>query len=595
MGLTTTILTVSLVLQILAVLLAVRLIRATGSAAWGWIAVAIGLMALRRAVTLHGILLREIPPPELAVEGIALAISLCLVVGLASIKPVFDRIRSSEAEARRSEARFQEIAETIQEAFWVVSPDGARVEVASPALARFWGQEAGALLARPGLLLEGIHPEDRSAFQDLVDGLCRLGKGELEHRVLRPDGTERWLRTQLSAVHRSADLPIDRIVAVSEDVTEHRQLAQELRQAQKMEAIGHLAGGIAHDFNNLLTTINGYTELLLETLPEEAEERDWIVQIGDAGQRAARITRQLLALGRRQSEKIEGVALDAVVLGLEGLLRRTIREDVDLVLDLGGATTVEGVQGQLEQVVLNLAINAADALPEGGTLRITTRRETAPVGDTVILRVSDTGVGMAPETLDRIFEPFFTTKGPDRGTGLGLSTVRAVVERHEGTVDVTSNPGEGTTFEVVLPAASNALAHAVEAPPERREVRNETILVAEDDPALQALVSTVLVRAGYRVLVAGDGARAQRLAEAHQEPVDLLLTDSVMPTQGGAALAEWIQARHPGVRVLYMSGYPERVLAEGNHPRRGVDFLQKPFRPDQLLAAVQEALDGDAP
>jgi PAS domain S-box-containing protein len=390
-------------------------------------------------------------------------------------------------------------------------------------------------------------------------------------------------------------------LGVLTDVTERLALEQQLRQAQKMEAVGRLAGGIAHDFNNLLTVILGRSQLLLRKVGDDPA-RDSLELIQGTAQQAAALTRQLLAFSRQQAVRPEVLSLSVVVGNMEQMLRRLLGEDIDLSITLGAIGCVTADPAQLDQVVMNLAVNARDAMPQGGRLSI----ETADVvldrayaqhhlrvepGPYVMLAVSDTGAGMDAETLSHIFEPFFTTKEPGKGTGLGLAMVYGIVHQCGGHISVESAPGRGTTFRLHLPrvAAAPAAAAAPEVPARPRG--SETILLVEDEARVLDLTREMLVEAGYTVLAASGPTEALRLAEERPERIDLLLTDVIMPQMNGTELAERLTARRPGLRVLYMSGYTFDTMARRDAARAAVSLLQKPFSMETLGEKVREVLD----
>ncbi|MDB5306446.1 MAG: Blue-light-activated protein [Gemmataceae bacterium] len=394
------------------------------------------------------------------------------------------------------------------------------------------------------------------------------------------------------------------LATVARDVTGAKRLEEQYRQAQKMEAVGQLAGGIAHDFNNLLTIINGYSDLLLQSLPPADPSRALLAEIHRAGERSAGLTRQLLAFSRRQVLAPRVLDLNAVVADTEKMLRRVIGEDVRLAIAPGhGLWPVRADSGQVEQVLLNLAVNARDAMPTGGRLTIETRNVElddeyarahpgARPGPHILLAASDSGCGMTPEVKARIFEPFFTTKGPGKGTGLGLATVYGIVTQSGGHIGVDSEAGVGTTFKVYLPRAdgpvggSKVRAGAL-APPRGAE----TVLLVEDDPGVRALTRHILAGCGYTVVEAGDGDEAARAAVRHAGPIHLLVTDVVMPGQGGRAVAERLLERHPGLKVLYVSGYTDDAVVRHGVLHEAVNFLQKPFSPVALAHKVREVLD----
>jgi PAS domain S-box-containing protein len=397
------------------------------------------------------------------------------------------------------------------------------------------------------------------------------------------------------------------LLAVTQDITERKELEKQFLQAQKMEAIGKLAGGVAHDFNNLLTVINGYSDMLLSQLQADDPNAGYASEIKKAGDRAAALTRQLLAFSRRQVLMPQVLDLNTIIANMDKMLLRLIGEDVDLIAtpgkDLG---SVKADPGQVEQIILNLAVNARDAMPEGGKLTVETanveldefyaaKHVAAKAGPHVMLAVSDTGTGMDAETQKRIFEPFFTTKGPGKGTGLGLSTVYGIVKQSEGHIWVYSEPGMGTTFKVYLPR--------VDLPVERTDLINEeesahkgaeTVLIVEDEPSVRALVRTTLESKGYQILEATQGADALAIAKEHHGNIDLLLTDLVMPGISGRVLAEQMTALRPDIKVIYMSGYTDDAMVRHGGLSPGMAFMQKPFTPGVLSRKIREALDGRA-
>ena len=370
-----------------------------------------------------------------------------------------------------------------------------------------------------------------------------------------------------------------------------RAREEELRQAQKMEAMGRFAGGIAHDFNNLLTAIAGHTTFLERSLALDHPGRADALEIARVTERAASLTRQILAFSRRQVLQPEIIDLNDVIRNTEGMLRRMIGEDVELTCRLAlDLAAVRADPGQMEQVLLNLAVNARDAMPRGGQLRISTANEDGPP-PRVCVEVSDTGVGMDPETQARVFDPFFTTKDRFKGTGLGLSTVYGIVQQSEGSIAVHSQKGRGTAFRILLPASTampRAMRLRAEATPERG---SETVLLAEDEATVRRLMRRILDENGYTVLEARDGAEALALARQHAGPIDLLVTDVVMPEMGGGELTERLKALHPEARVLYVSGYADEATEPHGVLGGGSSFLAKPFSFEALARKVREVLD----
>jgi signal transduction histidine kinase/DNA-binding NarL/FixJ family response regulator len=395
----------------------------------------------------------------------------------------------------------------------------------------------------------------------------------------------------------------------AEDITEHRALEQQLRQAQKMEAVGRLAGGIAHDFNNLLMVISGYCEFLLERVGADPELRGPAQEIARAADRATSLTRQLLAFSRKQMLAPKVIDLNTIVSENLKMLDRLIGEDINLVMipgsDLGA---VKADPGQVEQVIMNLAVNARDAMPRGGKLTIETSNVTfdesdarlhppADPGEYVMLSMGDTGQGMDSETQTHIFEPFFTTKGSS-GTGLGLSMVYGIVKQSDGFIWVSSEPDKGTIFKIYLPRVSASreippVAHP--AKPVSLEPGHETILIVEDEVNLRFLARQYLTQQGYTVLEAGEGATAAQVANAHDGPIHLMLTDVIMPGMNGRELAQQISLSRPEMRVLYMSGYAEDAVGHNGTLDAGISLLPKPFTLPTLKARVREILDTPLP
>ncbi len=399
-------------------------------------------------------------------------------------------------------------------------------------------------------------------------------------------------------------------VGVQTDVTERVRLEEQVRQSQKMEAIGQLAGGIAHDFNNLVTIINGYSEILLRGVPAADPRNKHLTLIHHAGERAATLTRQLLTFSRKQA--VTPVVLDIaeVAANLEKMLRRVLGEDIDLVTTLQpGVGFIKADAGQVEQVIMNLAVNARDAMPQGGSLVIEaatcrpgsfvlTAQAAAQIqtdirDSYVVLTVTDTGHGMDAATQAHIFEPFFTTKEVGKGTGLGLATVYGIVKQSGGHIAVESEPGKGTTFRVYFPRVEKVSPTSKSDPgPTKLPQGQETILLVEDEEGVREFARHVLDEAGYRVLEARDGPEARRVSEAHQGPIHLLVTDVVMPQMSGRQVAEALGAQRPTLKVLYLSGYTDDAVMRHGIREAEVAFLPKPFTPSILAQKVREVLDG---
>jgi PAS domain S-box-containing protein len=480
----------------------------------------------------------------------------------------------------------------------------ARLLLVNPSTCRLVGYDADSLLQQSVLRL--FHTDDHDRLAALLAD-CANGPGEprvAQARAVRADGT--GLDIELTAVNRLDDAAVRGMILSLRDVTrdlfEHRRLEGQFLQAQKMEPLGRLAGGIAHDFNNLLTAIGGYTEFLAEEFTESDPRMREVEEIRKATERATALTRQLLAFSRKQALKLTAIDLNAVVGNMDRMLRRLIGEDVTLNTVLSAdLQPAHADAGQIEQVIVNLAVNARDAMPRGGHLRLETanvalraedvsRQGDVEPGVYVMLAVSDTGVGMSAETRAHLFEPFFTTKERGRGTGLGLSTVYGIVKQCGGHIAVTSEVDRGTTFRVYLPQAATQTAVTIGTPIEISG-GSETILVVEDEPSVLRLTREALERRGSRVLTASGWLEALDLVSRKTIEMDLVLTDVVMPGMGGRMLGERIRLIRPDVKLLYMSGYPEGALDQQGNRRPRVELLEKPFTADRLALKVRQALD----
>jgi PAS domain S-box-containing protein len=505
------------------------------------------------------------------------------------------------AEARGARDFLRSIAEHSPAGIVTTDVRG-RITYWSPRAQELLGYRADEVLGRP---VAEFQRGGREAARDLMRRLRAEDRiREHEAEILARDG--RWMecRFALAMLRDSAGAEIGTL-AILEDTSERKRLEAQLRQAQKMEAVGRLAGGIAHDFNNLLAVIMGHSDLIKSVLRKGDALAHDVEQIRRASERAASLTRQLLAFSRRQFLQPQVIDVNTLVGNLATMLRRLIGEDVQLELRLDPAAgRVSADPGQLEQVVMNLTVNARDAMPQGGRVVL----ETAPVtldqafvtahpgsavGAHVRLSIHDTGYGMGPDVLAHLFEPFFTTKEPGRGTGLGLSTVYGIVKQHRGYIDVISEPGRGSSFGVYLPRVEAKTTP--DRPTPREPVRpggRETVLFVEDEVALRDLMHRVLTKGGYSVLAAGDGLEALALAEGHSQRIDLVVTDVIMPRMSGPELAARLRARDPEIRLLYVSGYTaDQLRSAQTDLGAGATLLPKPFTSDGLLRKVREVLD----
>jgi PAS domain S-box-containing protein len=519
---------------------------------------------------------------------------------LAMIRDLTARNQANDA-LRTAEERMRFSLESANVGIWDMDYASGRNEWSDVMEAQY-GLPPGSFPGTFDAFVALVHPEDRASVLATIERAASTGSDfSVLHRATLPDGTLRWL-DGIGHVHLGEHGQPVRAVGISLDVTERHALEVQFQQAQKMEAVGRMAGGIAHDFNNLLTVILGFCELLYPDLEGDRHRRD-VAEIQKAATRATELTRQLLAFGRKQI--IEPMLLDLtmVLREMEPMLGRLIREDVTVVLELGAALgTVKADRGQVEQVVVNLALNAQDAMPVGGTLTIEAANCTldehyaathvnVDPGPYLVLTVTDTGVGMTPEVRERLFEPFFTTKPVGKGTGLGLATVYGIVTRSGGSVSVVSEVGQGTSMQVYLPQvegpADAALAPAADAP-----VRGgrEAILVVEDAAPLRELTRRILERLGYEVMVAGNAEEATQLFDAHPV-IELLLTDVVMPGPSGPELTQQLVKRRPGLKVIYMSGYTDETIVQHGMLKAGIAFLHKPFTARALGSKIRETLD----
>jgi two-component system cell cycle sensor histidine kinase/response regulator CckA len=503
-------------------------------------------------------------------------------------------ITSNVTEQRRAHADRDRFFSLSLDMLVVASPNGYFRRL-NPAFGVTLGYELAELTAVP--FIEFVHPEDRPRTQQAFASVLRgTPITDFENRYRHKDGEYRvfsWRAT--------VDPIIGDVYAVARDITGHRATEAQLRHAQKMEAIGQLAGGIAHDFNNLLQAILANVEFAMASGPPAPDVAECLSEIETAGNRAADLTAQLLAFSRRQPLRPVLIDLNQLVRGLMKMLRRLLPESIAVDFIPGPVlASVNADPSQLEQVIVNLCVNARDAMDHGGQLTLETANVTvddqhyeahlgARPGRYVLLSVTDTGSGMTPEVRERIFEPFFTTKGPHQGTGLGLSTVYGIVQQHDGMIQVASEPGAGTTFQIYLPADSRLAKdigdRRAAAPPRG----HETILLAEDDERVRRAAMRILQQAGYRVIAVANGLEAIRLLREREEPVQLILLDLVMPQLSGPEAWEQLRALRPGLRVLFTSGYADEKYRKRLPP--DAELLDKPFRTEELLGRIRKKLD----
>jgi two-component system cell cycle sensor histidine kinase/response regulator CckA len=511
--------------------------------------------------------------------------------GAQVIQRVSEQLSVAEA-LRASEDRFRTLIEMSFDGILVIE-DGLIAKV-NRGMADMLGYSTDEMIGRP--VVDFVAESRRELIERRI---ADREEGTREGAMRHKDG--RTIIVEATAQNEKLNGLARRIVAVR-DMTGKRELERQLRQAQKMEAIGRLAGGVAHDFNNLLTVISSYTELLLEaTMSADPRHAD-LASIREAADAAASLTRQLLAFSRQQVIEPKNVDLCGAVTNSAKLLKRVIGEDIELALVGGADPLVVSIDpGQLEQVIMNLAVNSRDAMPSGGKLTIETHivdvdeeyaraHRPAQPGRFAMLAVSDTGTGMDECTRERIFEPFFTTKEPGIGTGLGLATAYGIVTQSRGFIWVYSEPGIGTQFKIYLPLVDEPPTKNIPAASADDLCGTETVLVVEDAPAVREATRRALERFGYRVIEASNGEEALRVASADDMHFDLLLTDIVMPGMGGRSVAELITAGHPELKVLFMSGYTDDAIVRQGVLSATTPYLQKPFSPSSLVRKVREAL-----
>ncbi|MEN8148645.1 MAG: PAS domain S-box protein [Planctomycetota bacterium] len=514
---------------------------------------------------------------------------------------VTDRLRAEEA-LRRSEEMYRSYFRLGLIGMAITSAERAWLEI-NPRLAEMLGYPVDEI--REMGWDDVSHPEDieedRRAYERLVRG--EIEQYSMEKRFLAKRGDVVHTDLSVTCVRRE-DGHVEFAIAHLQDVTERKEAEEWLRQSQKMEAVGQLAGGVAHDFNNLLQAIQGYTDVALTQIADEHPASGNLAEVKRAAGRAATLTRQLLTFSRQEALQPAHLNLNDVIADLLKMLRRVIGEHVELVVSAQpGLRPIFADPGQVEQVILNLCINARDAMPSGGRLSLVTENARlaadfvrdhpwAAEGEYVVLRVADSGEGILPEIRDRIFEPFYTTKEVGQGTGLGLATVYAIAQRHEGGIEVESEPGEGAMFSFYLPVPAEAPADDV-APDEEAEPEGgtETILLAEDDAAVRSLVISLLEDVGYRLLVAENGAEAIRLFEEDPDSVDLVLVDVIMPKKGGREVYHAVRGLRPSIPVLFTTGYSFNALEKERIPGSTGQIIRKPYAPNDLLHRVREALD----
>jgi PAS domain S-box-containing protein len=510
--------------------------------------------------------------------------------------------REAQAARAQLDQQFKQLAETVADVTWMIDAATREVLYVSPAHERIFGPEGRAVFDSAESFLAAIHPEDRPR---VMSRLAAQATGEYDetYRIVRSDGTQRWVHSRAAPI-RDGRGNVVRIAGLLSDITAQRQLEEQLLQSRKMESVGRLAGGVAHDFNNLLTVILSASEFALRHLPADHKVRIDLEQVKEAADRAAKLTAQLLAFARRQVIAPVRLDLNDLTRQMDKLLQRVIGEHIELITRLSpGLHPVLADRGQLEQVLVNLAVNARDAMPDGGRLTIETgnlriddayadAHANVEVGDYVMIAVSDTGIGISRDVLEHMFEPFFTTKAAGSGTGLGLATCYGIIRQAGGQILVYSEQGRGTTFKILLPRTSAAETVVPRGPDSAPPGGHETVLFVEDDAPVRAVGVRILAEQGYRVLEAWGGWEALRLAAEHPGPIHILVTDVVMPHMSGTELARRLRERRPETRVLYTSGYTENAIVHHGVLDPNLAFLQKPYITETLLSKVRAVLDG---
>ncbi len=509
----------------------------------------------------------------------------------------------AERALKESEERFQQLFDEAPVGYHELDKEGRIVKVNRTELDML-GYTEEDMIGRHVWDFIVERDTSREAFKVKLEGAMKTGEA-FERTYIKKDGTT-LPGIIVDRLLKDKEGRIAGIRSTIQDISERKKLEEQIRQSQKMEAIGRLAGGLAHDFNNMMTAVIGYSELLLNRLAKNNPLRQEIEEIKKAGERATSLTNQLLAFSRRQVIKPEVLSLNALIANMERMLRPLIGEDIDLVIVLDpGLGPVKADPGQIEQIIMNLVVNARDAMPEGGKLIIETanveldstyalRHLAVQPGPYVMLAVSDTGRGMDKETQSHLFEPFFTTKGPGKGTGLGLSTIYGIVKQNSGNIWVYSEPGKGTTFKVYLLRAEEAVESIKKGKGAVKIPRgSDTILLVEDEDMVCDLACRVLLESGYSVLVAHNPGDAIKICERHGGPIHLMVSDVVMPNMNGRDLAKKLASIRPEMKVLYISGYADSTIIQHGDLESGVAFLQKPFTQSALTQKVRKVLDGE--
>ena len=516
-------------------------------------------------------------------------------------RPAIQLVLRDLSESRRSESLLRQITENVREIFYLARLDPPELQYVSPAFEDITGRTVEDIYRNHLVWFDGIHPGDLPRVKR-THAEMKGQEYELEYRIVRPDGTLRWVHERNFPVRDENEKPVA-VAGIVEDVTERKLLEEQLFQAQKMESIGRLAGGVAHDFNNLLMVILNAARFAEEDLDPSSPAREDIAQVISAAERGAKLVKQLLTYSRKQLVTPKVVNVNEIISDTKDLLERTIGEDIALLINLSDDAWHTSIDpNQLSQILLNLAVNSRDAMARGGTVAIETRNTMVDEdfalrhpdmepGPYVTISVSDTGTGIPRDIVDMIFEPFFSTKSKAEATGLGLSMVYGIVKQAGGHVSVYTEDGIGTTFNIYLKASDeNAELPEKTMRPALRAGRGEKVLVAEDDPAVLEATVRMLSRHGYRVIKASSGEKALEVVSRESEPVDVVLTDVVMPRMSGRELASHMRVNRPETKIIFMSGYTGDMI--GRHGVLGSDenYIQKPFTADELLRKIGDVL-----
>jgi two-component system cell cycle sensor histidine kinase/response regulator CckA len=508
----------------------------------------------------------------------------------------------AELQSKESAQQLLELANHLHQVFWIKDAVDTRTLYVSPAFEKIWGRTCQSIYDDPNSFLDSVHPDDRGPLVANMTNGDKTGGHDGKYRILRPDGSIRWIWARDYPV-RDESGKLQRLVGIAEDITDQKQMEAQFIEAQKMEVVGQLAAGVAHDFNNVLGVIMGYSELIGEDLDKDNPLLKYSEEIRHAAERAAGLTRQLLIFSRKEAVHAVMLDLNETVKNMDIMLRRLVDEKVEMTMAFeaqGGF--IKADSGYVWQVLMNLVVNARDAMPDGGRLAISTRlaildevHAGTNAGEYMVLSVSDTGIGMTQEVKARLFEPFFTTKPLGKGTGLGLATCHNIIQLCGGRIEVDTVEGQGTTFNVFFPRVEAPCPVPASSATKTGPLRivSETLLIVEDEPSLRHLAQGVLESRGYKVLTAPNGQDALRVAREHKgPPISLVISDVIMPRMGGKMMAEWLQTTNPDLKVLFTSGYTDDALTNQGVFDPMIAFLPKPYTPASLTQKVRQMLDG---